>query len=81
MMQFDAPGTPKALANASPGLPQPWVKSCPNLLNSEGVPIAPNTFSVSWYGSLVPRVEGNPGLVLANAFGVSRHPLNTASRT
>jgi hypothetical protein len=39
-------GTPKAFDNSSPGLPQPWVKSFINPLNSEGVPIANRTLSV-----------------------------------
>src|SRR5687767_10409349 len=73
VMQFDGLSTPKALANSSPGLIQPWVKSSTKVLNSEGVPMQTEHFQcllISWLD--YPQGCFNPGLELANAFGVLR---------
>src|SRR5688572_33139086 len=56
-MRFDGPSTPKALANASPGLLQPWVRSYTKVLNSEGVQCKPNTFSVFLFLRLSPGLK------------------------
>src|SRR5687767_8150889 len=58
VMQFDGRSTPKALANASPGLLQPWVRSYTKVLNSEGVPMQTEhvqCFLIFCW--IIPRVE------------------------
>jgi hypothetical protein len=68
--------TPKALANSSPGLLQPWVTPKAESINPERVgeswrlALFANAFSVARPFLFVPRVVTNPGLELANAFGV-----------
>src|SRR5688572_19874915 len=64
-----SPTTPKAFANYSPGLLQPWVYVVHHLFNSEGVPPR-QTPSVLVLVSLCPRVGATLGCKLANAFGV-----------
>jgi len=72
LLQFES--TPKAFANFSPGLLQPWVsrrRPDPTLKAFAKRDLA-NAFSVEFLFLLVPRVvaSSNPGLKLANAFGV-----------
>src|SRR5687768_12108594 len=61
---FKLADTPKALANGSPGLLQPWVTSCTHLFNSEGVPIANQTLSAFYFS-----FNCFPGLSLALTLG------------
>jgi hypothetical protein len=70
VVQFEL--TPKALANVSPGLPQPWdlERKASKTLKALGL-CDVNSCRVEKNGDLFkPRVETNPGLTLANAFGV-----------
>jgi hypothetical protein len=68
--------TPKALANFSPGFEakrEPWDYEQNNCLNPARVPQLANPFRVTMNLESIPRVVAcgsNPGLKLANAFGV-----------
>jgi hypothetical protein len=70
--------TPKAFANFSPGLEQPWEQKkeaglTPKVLANITTELA-NAFSVALNVFNIPRVvaRSNPGLKLVNAFGVPR---------
>jgi hypothetical protein len=73
VMQFEL--TPKAFANVSPGLEPATTLGSPNKfrVNPERVPRLANPFRVSTPTSYGPMVlaSSNPGLKLANAFGVN----------
>ena len=66
--------TPKALANFSPGLLQPWDSDLVLDLTLKGlVAHRPNAFSVGLAHKFKTQgwsLRSNPGLKLANAFGV-----------
>ena len=69
--------TPKALANWSPGLLPPWTPILNKQLNSERVrqlvhETFANTFGVTSLDFIRPHGLSNPGLQLANAFGVKQ---------
>src|SRR5687767_898391 len=78
-----SPTTPKAFANYSPGLLQPWVYVVHHLFNSVGVPLKANTFSVKlfWFLS-VPWLE-QPWAVISERLRrtvVQTDPLPRSSR-
>src|ERR1700752_432205 len=65
--------TPKAFASSSPGLEQPWVRSNKNEENAESVGDHSQRFQrCILVGDVDPglSLRSNPGLELANAFGV-----------
>jgi hypothetical protein len=54
--------TPKAFANASPGLLQPWGLAETKIMNAESVRFARNSFRVQAIGTWIfPRVEATLG--------------------
>jgi hypothetical protein len=66
MKKNDGSFTPKAFANSSPGLLQPWDQILKEKLNSERVcelvrAIFANTFGVTSFHHFRPRVEATPG--------------------
>ena len=62
--------TPKVLANFSPGFPTLGQSASTELLTLKEFPSVLNSFRVNRIlTALLPRV-GNPGLKLANSFGV-----------
>src|SRR5688572_12157832 len=67
-----SPTTPKAFANYSPGLLQPWVYVVHHFFNSEGVPLKANTFSVKLFWFIYV-----PGLELATTLGQRPKPHRT----
>jgi len=79
VMQFEL--TPKALANFSPGFEErePWEPSHQRGSNPERVRQPRNPFRVErfvWFDTRV-VASSNPGLKLANAFGVNSNCITT----
>jgi hypothetical protein len=68
--------TPKAFANFSPGLEQPWVSVLTTVVTLKALAnsahLLANAFSVASEKRNQPQGWNNPGLKLANAFGVNQ---------